>query len=147
MKISRSLIAATFVALPLALAAGAAAAQGSDLSRVEVQGQQLAQVSRTDVHRVCSHMDSTMQEQLARTWFYNQTEGEVRVQFRLEGGTITEVTTKGGPRDYHRDIRRAVHDLDCQTDASATQQFSFVVAFKADADDAGQMKMALLERQ
>ena len=148
MKNPHSLITATLLALPLSLAAGtAAAAPDADLSRVEVQGQQLARISRTDVHRVCTHMDSTLQERLARAWFNNQMEGEVRVQFQLQAGEITEVSTRGGPFQYHQDIRRAVRYLDCQADASATQRFAFIVAFKADDDDSGQMKMAFLERQ
>jgi len=142
MKISLSLIA-----LPLALAAGAAAAQSPELSRVEVQGQQLPAISRTDVHRVCTHMDSTLQEALAKTWYQSQAEGEVRVQFQLQGGQITQVTTKGGPLDYHLPIRRAVHYMECQADASATQQFAFVIAFKESEEEPGQMKMAFLERQ
>ncbi len=147
MTIQRSLITAALAALPLGLLANAALAQSPDLSRVEVAGKQLPKLSRTDVHKVCTHMDSTMQQQLARAWFSNLTEGEVRVQFQLQGGEITEVTTRGGPWLYHRDIRRAVRYLECQTDASATQQFAFVVAFKESDETPGEMKLALLERQ
>ena len=148
MMIRHSLIAAALAALPLGLFTGAASAQQSpDLSRVEVEGRQLPKLSRTDVHKVCTHMDSTLQEKLARAWFNNQTEGEVRVQFQLQGGQVSEVIAKGGPLAYRQAIRQAVHYLDCQADASATQQFAFVVAFQESDETPGDMKMALLERQ
>ena len=137
----------TLIAAALALVAGAASAQDSDLSRVEIAGKQLPKLSRTDVHKICTHLDSTLAEGLANAWFRNQAEGDVRVQFQLQGGEITNVTTTGGPRVYHQAIRHAMPYVDCQTDASATQQFAFVVAFRASDEDPSQMKMAFLERQ
>jgi hypothetical protein len=147
MKVLHSLIASALIALPLGLLSTAAAAQGTDLSRVEVEGKTLPLLSRTDVHKACSHLDSSLSEDLAQAWASNQKVGEVHVQFELLGGEIQGVSTHGGPREYHQAIRRAVHYLDCQTDASATQQFSFIVAFKESEDEPGQMKMAFLERQ
>ncbi|HEY4083244.1 MAG TPA: hypothetical protein VGM81_21365 [Burkholderiaceae bacterium] len=142
MNVRHTLIAAT-----LSLVAGAAAAQGSDLTRVEIAGKQLPKLSRTDVHKICTHLDSTLSEGLANAWFHNQAEGDVRVQFQLQGNEITNVTTTGGPRVYHQAIRHAMPYVDCQTDASASQQFAFVVAFRASEENPGQMKMAFLERQ
>ena len=137
----------TLIAAVLSLVAGAAAAQDPDLTRVEIAGKQLPKLSRTDVHKVCTHLDSTLFEGLAKAWYDNQAEGDVRVQFQLRGGEITSVTTTGGPRVYHQAIRRAMPYVDCQTDASATQQFAFVLAFRESEEEPGQMKMAFLERQ
>ena len=122
----------------------------SDLQRVEISGHKLPEITRYDVSKVCPSAAQSLQEALALTAYREGTVSTVRMQFRLTGNRIEDVSAATGPREYRMAARRAVRKLDCVDTASASkqpQQFSFLISFNAPVDDSAgrSSRVALLE--
>ena len=124
---------------------------GSDLQRVEISGHKLPEITRYDVSKVCASAAQSLQEALALTAYREGTAGTVRMQFRLTGNKIEEVSAASGTWEYRKAARNAVRRLDCIDTASAgnqAQQFSFLVSFNQPVDEraGASSRVALLER-
>jgi len=123
----------------------------SDLQRVEISGHKLPEAPRHDVSRVCPSAAQSLQDALAMTAYREGTAATVRMQFRLTGSRIDEVSAATGPSEYRKAARRAVRRLDCIDTASTggqPQQFSFLISFNAPEDEAREgpgSRVALLE--
>lgn len=114
-------------ALILALAAPAAAAPAD---RVVVTAQKSsAEAPRRDVDRVCPAIAAQLPETLASAWQHVGQEGTVRVQFTLEGRSVSSVQALSGPRRYARWVRSAMQDVDCRADLAQAQTFQFDLRF------------------
>lgn len=129
-KIASSFIAAACMTFFTA-AASAQAPAAQDLQRVEVTGQTHPQAPRTDVRAVCPSVVTELQDELSGVWQTVEEPGTVRVQFRLQGGHISEVKTKASSQAYRSAVKRAVHTLDCVNNNDKEQLFTFAVQFKS----------------
>ena len=123
----------------------------SDLQRVEISGHKLPEITRYDVSKVCPSAAQALQDALALTAYREGTAATVRMQFRLAGNRIEDVSAAAGTWEYRKAARNAVRRLDCIDTASAgnqPQQFSFLISFNAPVDErAGRgSSVALLER-
>ncbi|MET0520076.1 MAG: hypothetical protein ABW005_14725 [Burkholderiaceae bacterium] len=127
-----------------------AAAQGqegtTDLQRVEISGHRPAEVARVDVHASCPGIDDTLQRALAPAVWREARPGITRVDFRLQGGRVAGVATRGGPRAYGQPIRRAVQRLDCQARDGREQRYSFLLEVRMTDDEERPYQIALLQR-
>lgn len=124
----------TLRALALALLMPALVpAQASDeLGRVEVSGRP-AMPLRTDVRKTCPNADENLQASLARPVYLEGATGVVKVDFTLKGEQVTEVRSTGGPRIYHRHIRRAVSRMGCHADnGEREQRYTFLISFRSE---------------
>lgn len=127
-RIARSALAT--IAL-LTLAAGPALAQTGGMERVEVRGGRVLEtVPRHDVHSACSAIEEELQTALARTYVDEGRYGEVKVQFVLENGRISTVQARGVSNTVSRQVRAAMHKVDCTSRATADAQvYRFTVDF------------------
>lgn len=126
------------------LANGAMAQSAADLQRVEIT----ASAPRLDVRASCPGIDQALPLALGHVWQRGPANGVVNVQFDLSGDDVEVVSTRGGPRDYHTAIRRAVRSLNCTTAAAGTHRFAFQIAFRAEPTDQfapGRQTIALLQ--
>ncbi|MFG6461687.1 hypothetical protein ACG04Q_08905 [Roseateles sp. DXS20W] len=115
----------------LTLAAGPALAQNSGIERVEVRGGRVLEtVPRHDVHSACSTIEEELQTALARTWADEGRYGKVKVQFVLENGRVSAVQARGVSNAVSRQVRAAMHKVDCTSRATADAQvYRFSVDF------------------
>lgn len=115
----------------LTLAAGPALAQTGSLERVEVRGGRVLEVvPRHDVHAACNTIEEELQTALARTWADEGRYGEVKVQFVLENGRVSTVQARGVSSTIARQVRAAMHKVDCTSSTTADAQvYRFTVDF------------------
>ena len=136
------------ILFPLALfAAAAGAAPSDDLGRVEVTGQK-SSIERYDVRQACPSLDVSLNNKLGGTWFKEQPEGTMTVQFQLEGGEVGTVKTAGFSMMYRQTreaVRNAVRNLDCKTDTAGKHNYAFQIVFKAPGEGDGSERFALRE--
>lgn len=124
------LFAGLACALTLTLTAGPALAEPADLARVEVSGHVIQAPARYDVHANCQALEEQLQDALQTTWERERGRGQVKVQFVVDGGEVTDVQTKGLSHTIQRAVRQAVSRLDCGAQASAgAQVYRFSVDF------------------
>lgn len=125
---ARRVLAATAL---LTLAAAPAMAQTGAMERVEVRGGRVLEtVPRHDVHSACSAIEEELQTALARTWVDEGRYGEVKVQFVLENGRVSTVQARGVSNAVSRQVRAAMHKVDCTSRATADAQvYRFTVDF------------------
>ena len=137
------IISGLLAGIACAFAAGPALAQSEGLERVEVRGRVVEATARHDVRAACDDMEGRLQSMLARTWAEQGRYGEVKVQLVLENGEIRAVDAKGISHAVARQVRSAVHRLDCAGQATAgVAVYRFSVDFidpNAPASDATQM--------
>ncbi|CAM3807515.1 hypothetical protein [Roseateles saccharophilus] len=124
------LFASLACAVALTLTAGPALAQSTEMERVEVRGHVVEAPVRYDVHASCTGIDDQLRRPLAKTWFREDSYGEVKVQLVMENGEIGDVKAQGVSYAVARDVRNAVRHLRCgpQTVAAA-QVYRFSVDF------------------
>lgn len=145
-----SLFAGLACAIALALTAGPALAQSTEMERVEVRGHVVEAPVRYDVHASCAGIEDQLQRPLAKAWYREDGYGEVKVQFVMENGEISAVQAHGISMDVSGDVRRAVRNLHCgpQTVASA-QVYRFSIDFvdpnapESDTQTAGARRTAI----
>ncbi len=127
----------------LTLAAGPALAQNSGMERVEVRGGRVLEtVPRHDVRMACSALEEELQTALARTWVDEGKYGEVKVQFVLENGRVSTVQARGVSSTIARQVRAAMHKVDCTSSTTADAQvYRFTVDF-VDPQATGDARMA-----
>ncbi len=139
------------IAIALAgLATGALAQGAADLQRVEINAQKAAAAPRLDVRANCPGIDAALPLALANVWKYGPATGVVDVQFELRGDEVQVLSTRGGPRDYHPSVRRAVRGLNCATATAEPKRFAFQIVFRdepADQRSSGRQTVALLQIQ
>jgi hypothetical protein len=111
---------------------------GQTITRVEVRHQVL-------VTEACPTVLEQLPEALVTAWSNIDAPTEVLVDFKLNGSRVDEVRTKGGLRDYHAPIRRAVRNLSCGTPDGGNYAVRFLVKF-AYPDDSSQVRMSILHR-
>jgi hypothetical protein len=141
------LLFALLVAMPTAFAATppqASAAAASELSPVTVSGARATPPLRLDVRAGCPDIDAALQKSLASAWGRVQESATIRVQFRLDGGRVTDVRSTGSNRDYRPYVRRAVQQLDCGPSAAGAQEFAFMLDIVGPDQAAGQERVAEL---
>ncbi|QPF75114.1 hypothetical protein G8A07_20810 [Roseateles sp. DAIF2] len=129
------LLAALLLVAGAGQSALAADAAQDQLGRVEVHGQQRADLTppRTDVRAVCPGADQDLQDSLAKAWYQHQQPGVVRVDFKLDGRQVSEVSTSGSARlHYGQAVRRAMYGLSCNTGSAGAQRFSALISFAED---------------
>lgn len=125
-----SVFAGLACALALTLTAGPALAESTDMQRVEVHGRVVDAPVRYDVHARCQNIEGQLQGALAMTWFREQREGNVKVQFVMENGQVTSVGARGVSLLAARDVRQAVSRLSCDPQNTAgAEVYRFNVEF------------------
>lgn len=119
------------LALPMTFGITAASAETSDLKRVAVRGQHpAAPLGRVDVRKVCSQVDQSLQQSLARSWYLEQRSGVMRVDFTLDGEQVSDVRSTGTLQPvYGKAVRQAMRRVDCHSDAQTPQQFTVLISF------------------
>ena len=122
----------------LALLASLAAAQTDapeTADRVNVSGQKVGEIVKFNVSQTCQNIAVNLQEALSPQWFRYQATGQVRVDFKLTGNEVSDVSTKGGPREYSQAIKRAVRQLSCDSRQALPENYAFLLVF-VDPDQA-----------
>ncbi len=122
----------------LALLASVAAAQTAEpetADRVNVSGQKVGEIVKFNVSQTCQNIGVNLQEALSPQWGRYQATGQVRVDFKLAGNEVSEVRTKGGPREYSQAIKRAVRQLSCDSQQPLPENYAFMLVF-VDPDQA-----------
>ncbi len=103
-----------------------ASAQTS-LPQVDISAHRTPQLPRVDVSKVCPSYD----KQLAETISLPPVEQPVDmlVRFQLSEGTMQQVDLRRATWDVdvRREIRRAMHRVDCHSDGQANQSFAFIL--------------------
>jgi hypothetical protein len=135
--------ATLLVALMSGFSAAANAEPDTELQKVAVAGKKGGEAPRTDVRLICPAIAVSLNDALENAWFREQLSGTVRVQFRIEGGNITDVTPSGGPRAYYRYIRPAVLNLGCANDKATERDFAFNIKFVDPLERASADRVAL----
>lgn len=97
--------------------------------RVNVSGQKVGEIVKFNVSQTCQDIGVNLQEALAPQWLRYQATGQVRVDFKLTGNEVSEVRTKGGPREYAQAIKRAVRQLSCDSRQSLPESYAFLLVF------------------
>ena len=142
-----SLFAGAACAIALALTAGPALAQSTDMGRVEISGRVVEAPLRYDVHASCNDIEGQLQSALESTWAHEARYGEVKVQFVMENGQVGAVQAKGISNIVARDVRTAVNRLHCGPQATASAQiYSFSVDFINPNSRPGDMQTANANR-
>lgn len=130
-------------ALALALTAGPALAQSTEMERVEVRGHVVEAPVRYDVHASCADIEEQLQRPLAKAWYREDGHGEVKVQFVMEGGEISAVKAHGISMETAKDVRKAVRSLHCGPQAVASAQvYRFSIDFADPNAPEGDTQMA-----
>lgn len=142
-----SLFAGAACAIALALTAGPALAQSSDMGRVEISGRVVEAPIRYDVLANCNDIEGQLQGALDNTWVHQRRYGEVKVQFAIENGVVGGVQASGISSAVARDVRHAVNRLHCGPQATASAQiYSFSVDFVDPNARPGDTQMANTQR-
>jgi hypothetical protein len=121
-----------YLSLALALLSSFAAAQTTEpetADRVNVSGQKVGEIVKFNVTQTCQNIGVNLQEALATQWFLYQATGQVRVDFKLTGKEVSDVSTKGGPREYSKAIKRAVRQLSCDSHQALPENYAFLLVF------------------
>ena len=125
-----TLFAGLACAIALALSAGPALAQSTEMERVEVRGHVVEAPVRYDVHASCTDIEDQLLRPLAQTWFRGDGYGEVKVRLVMENGEVSAVQAHGISMETARDVRHAVRRLRCGPQAVAgAQVYRFSVDF------------------
>lgn len=125
-----TLFAGLACAIALALTAGPALAQSTEMERVEVRGHVVEAPVRYDVHASCVDIEDQLRRPLAQTWFRGEGYGEVKVQLVMENGEVSAVQAHGISMAVAKDVRNAVRHLHCGPQAVADAQvYRFSVDF------------------
>lgn len=84
---------------------------------------------KTEIGVVCPGHKESLQSALAGLYDKVGVEGVVVLSIRFRGQEIVDVKQVSGPREYFRDVSRAVRRLDCKVpggaETSATLEISF----------------------
>lgn len=115
--------------LGAALMTGLFSSAAAQVDRVEVSGQRLADVPRIDVVRACPAVQAQLAEALGTLVSQHAMEGQIRVDLRIKGSQVSDISTLGGPFVYRGPLRRAAHQLDCQDSSKENQLYRFMVVF------------------
>lgn len=110
--------------------AGTTAIAQTTPEQVTIEGQRVA-----DVRAACPDVDEDLNDAL---WKLVRDEGEsgtTEVRFLLRGSRISQVQVEGGPRAYHRGIRRAVRALGCESADGSAHMAHLRIQFIADAPE------------
>jgi protein TonB len=85
--------------------------------------------AKTEIGVVCPGHKESLQAALAGLYDKVGVEGVVVLSLRFRGHEIVDVKQVSGPREYFRDVSRAVRRLDCKVpggaETSATLEISF----------------------
>ncbi len=135
----------TLLALALGCSATLAQQAEDQLDRVSVQGSSLLHQARTDVRKACPNIDASLGERMAAHIGRIGQEGEMLVVFQVQGDQVSQVQSRGGPSEYRRPLRRAMHGLSCSSDPQASQKYAFIVAFKLDDGSGSGTQSAALQ--
>ena len=121
-------IAASAAVLAIASTTGWA----QEIGRVEVQGRSLAPSTRHDVHATCAHIDAALQDDLPAFVLRSGYNGNVRVSFRLQGRTLSDVRARGAASlELRNAVRHAVARLSC-TNGGDAQDYAFILNLQED---------------
>ena len=121
-----------YLSSAFALLSSMASAQSVDPSiadRVEVSGQKASEIVKFNVTQTCQNISVNLQDALASQWFRHQATGQVRVDFKLTGNEVSDVRTRGGPREYSQSIKRAVRQLSCDGAQARPENYAFIIDF------------------
>lgn len=88
------------------------------------------------IQKACPAVDQDLERTLYRVWRDVATPGTVQVEMTLQGQRIVNVSASGGPRAYHRPVRRAVYQLQCDSGQEVSQVVRFQVKFVFSEDHA-----------
>lgn len=140
---SSHLFAGLACAALLPLASAPALAQDETLERVEVRGRIVEMPVRYDVSAACVDFEYQFLKALARTWVDDGRYGEVQVQMVLDKGMVDSAEARGFSSSVARQVRRAVHRLDCEGQkAAGPQLYRFVVDFVPESARQGSTRIA-----
>lgn len=131
-----------WLAAMLVSAAATAAEAPQGLQRVEVSSGQPVRL-RHDVHIACPGIALALDDSLAHAVRLLGQQGTVRVEFRLAGDRVRNVTPSGGPRQYAGHIRRAVRALQC-SNGGHEERFAFAIRFELPSDQVAPPRLAVL---
>lgn len=128
-------------AITLALAGAGSFAQDRAQS-IEVRGS-AQPVPRTDVLVLCPDIENELPETLFRVARDVAEPALIEVRFSLDGRSVGEVHTSGGPAVYQRAVRRAVRGLLCSSPDAGPQIVALRVRFIDPFAAPGQPAVAL----
>ncbi len=98
---------------------------------------------RTDVQTACPDIADTLNQELTSTVTMHGKEGTVSVPFRLQGGQVRDVVSRGSPGEYRLPIRRALRGLLCLPGQDG-DRFAFSIRFDLNPEPASPQRLAQL---
>jgi hypothetical protein len=120
----------------LMLAPPSRAQDGAPVARIEVRHQ-------LQVTEACPTVLDQLPQELEGAWKNIDSATVILVDFKLVGSRIHDVKTRGGLREYHDHVRRAVRNLGCSTPDGGNYTVRFLVKFDY-PDDSIASRMAIL---
>jgi protein TonB len=89
-----------------------------------------APAPRAEIALVCPGYKEILNGALAGAWDRVGINGVVKVQIRVRGGQIVDVTPLSGPREYHRLVQNAVRRMKCTVDGAEELLVPLEVSFR-----------------
>ncbi|MEX8511210.1 MAG: energy transducer TonB [Leptothrix ochracea] len=87
---------------------------------------------RRDVSVACPDYAQVLRDALAGVFDRVGVVGVVKVQIRIQGSKIVDVTPVSGPRDYYRPVQNAVRRMRCGVDGANEVLVPLEVSFRED---------------
>lgn len=85
-----------------------------------------------DVGVACPGYRQALESGLAGLYERVGIAGSVKVQFKVRGGTVVDITTLSGPREYARTVQSVVRRFNCLTDGAEEAIVVFDVSFRSE---------------
>lgn len=86
--------------------------------------------TKTELALVCPGHREALQGALSDLFDRYGVEGVLQIAIRFKGSEIVDIKQLAGPREYFRDVSRAVRRLDCKVPAGAEITASLDIVFK-----------------
>ncbi|MCV2364181.1 hypothetical protein LNV23_12075 [Paucibacter sp. DJ1R-11] len=117
-------------AIAMTLATASVQAQ-THLQRVDVSGQGVNDLQLPPLSMVCPAYAQTLQDQLSAVATREGSAATVRVSFKLGGDQPSDLRIQDGPLEYRKAVRRAMHQISCQTGVAQGGEYKLVLSFNA----------------
>ena len=89
-----------------------------------------APTARSEAGLACPGYQQALQTNLAGAYERVGVAGVVKVQFRVNGSAISDVTILSGPREYQRAVQAAVRRFQCQSDGAEATVVALDINFR-----------------
>lgn len=85
----------------------------------------------TRVAQACPNFEQSLANSLDPRVDFDGRRGELRIEFSLKNGQVSDVQVQGGTAQQRRAVRRATYRLDCTATDHAARPYAFMLEFKS----------------